>query len=69
MNGEDYEDRIEDLILENGMLTQALLNLLIDKGIVTQEELAGEVEKLYGNAEEGELPLAGLAEFRHEEDD
>jgi hypothetical protein len=69
MNGEDYEDRIEDLILENGMLTQALLNLLIAKGILTQEELAGEVEKLYGNAEEGELPLGGLAEFRHEEDD
>jgi hypothetical protein len=66
---EDYEDRIEDLILENGMLTQALINLLINKGIVSEEDLAAEVETLYGNAEEGELPLEGLAEFRHEEDD
>jgi hypothetical protein len=66
---EDYEDRIEDLILENGMLTQALINLLINKGIVTEEDLAAEVETLYGNAEEGELPLEGLAEFRREEDD
>lgn len=63
INEDDFEDQIEDLILENGILTQALINLLVRKGILTQEEITDEVQVLYGDAEEGDLPLQGLAEF------
>lgn len=65
----DFEDQIEDLILENGILTQALINLLIKKGILTQEEIADEVQVLYGEADDGELPLQGLAEFESDDGD
>lgn len=69
INDDDFEDQIEDLILENGILTQALINLLIEKGVLTQQELADEVQVLYGDAEEGDLPLQGLAEFEPREPD
>ncbi|MBW3670437.1 MAG: hypothetical protein KY432_02060 [Acidobacteria bacterium] len=69
INEDDFEDQIEDLILENGILTQALINLLVRKGILTQDEIADEVQVLYGEAEEGDLPLQGLAEFESGEGD
>ena len=68
-NEDDFEDQIEDLILENGILTQALINLLVRKGILTQDEITDEVQVLYGDVEEGDLPLKGLAEFEPGEGD
>ncbi|MDX1584098.1 MAG: hypothetical protein R3338_10915 [Thermoanaerobaculia bacterium] len=69
INEEDFEDQIEDLILENGMLTQALINLLVRKGVLTETEIAEEVDKLYGSGEEGALPAGGLTEFASGEED
>lgn len=69
INEDDFEDQIEDLILENGMLTQALINLLVRKGILAETEIAEEVDRLYGSAEEGAPPIPGITEFGSDEGD
>lgn len=47
MDSEDYEEQIEQMMIENGMLLHAIVNVLVRKGIITQEEIDGEIDKLY----------------------
>jgi hypothetical protein len=49
---EEYEDQIEQMILENGMLTHSIINLLVKKGVLTRDEIDEEMDRLYGEAEE-----------------
>jgi len=47
MEEDEFEGQIEQMIVENGMLIQALMNLLLSKGVITEEEMDQELEKLY----------------------
>lgn len=47
MEEDEFEGQIEQMIVENGMLIQALMNLLLNKGVITEDEMDAELEKLY----------------------
>lgn len=47
MEEDEFEGQIEQMIVENGMLIQALMNLLLNKGVITEDEMDKELEKLY----------------------
>ena len=50
--GEDYEDeQLEQMIIENGILLHSLATLLVRKGILKQEEIDAEVDRLYDEME------------------
>ncbi len=51
MDDEEYEDQLDQMIIENGVLTHAVLNTLIRKGVISREEIDAEVERLYAEAE------------------
>ena len=51
---EDYDDQIEQMIIENGLLLQALASILIKKGIVSQDEIDTEMDRLYDEMEKFE---------------
>lgn len=51
---EEYEEQIERMIVENGMMLRGLANLLVRKGVVTQDELDEELDRLYEEMEEYE---------------
>jgi hypothetical protein len=53
-NGGDYEDedeQIEQMIIENGILLHSLAALLVRKGILKQEEIDAEMDRLYDEME------------------
>ncbi len=53
-NGADYEDddeQIEQMIIENGILLHSLAALLVRKGVLTQEEIDSEMDRLYDQME------------------
>ena len=53
-NDADYEEddeQIEQMIIENGILLHSLAALLVRKGVLTQEEIDGEMDKLYDQME------------------
>ena len=53
-NGADYEDedeQIEQMIIENGILLHSLAALLVRKGILKQEEIDAEMDRLYDEME------------------
>ena len=53
-NGADYEDddeQIEQMIIENGILLHSLATLLVRKGILAQDEIDAEMDKLYDEME------------------
>jgi hypothetical protein len=53
-DGEDYEDedeQIEQMIIENGILLHSLAALLVRKGILKQEEIDAEMDRLYDEME------------------
>lgn len=53
-DGADYEDedeQIEQMIIDNGVLLHSLATLLVRKGILTQEEIDGEMDRLYDEME------------------
>lgn len=52
MEEEEYEDQIERMIIENGVMLRGLANLLVRKGVVSQEELDEELDRLYEEIEE-----------------
>ena len=52
IDSEDYEDQIEQMIIENGILLHGVVNLLLQKGILKQEEIDAEMDKLYEAMEE-----------------
>jgi hypothetical protein len=57
MEGDDYEEQIEQMMIENGLLLHAVVNVLKQKGLLKQEEIDAEVDKLYEEMdqfEEGE---------------
>ncbi|HVT04689.1 MAG TPA: hypothetical protein VHL58_15105 [Thermoanaerobaculia bacterium] len=51
---DDYEDQIEQMIVENGMLIHSVVNLLVQKGILKQDEVDAEMDKLYEQMEQFE---------------
>ncbi|HVR42430.1 MAG TPA: hypothetical protein VMS56_03205 [Thermoanaerobaculia bacterium] len=51
---EEYEEQIERMIVENGMMLRGLANLLVRKGVVTQDELDEEMDRLYEEMEESD---------------
>lgn len=54
-NSEEYEDeQIEQMIIESGLLIRSLANLLVKKGVLRQEEIDEEMDRLYDEMEEME---------------
>ena len=45
-NDDEYDDQIEQVIMENGMMIHSVINLLVRKGVIKQEEIDTEMEKL-----------------------
>lgn len=50
-DGDEYDDQLEQMIIENGILLHSIAALLIRKGILKQEELDAEMDKLYDEME------------------
>jgi hypothetical protein len=52
-NGEDdeYDEQIEQMIIENGILLHSLAALLVRKGVLKQEEIDAEMDRLYDEME------------------
>ena len=49
---DDYEDeQIEQMIIDNGILLHSLAALLVRKGILKQEEIDTEMDRLYDEME------------------
>ena len=49
---DDYEDeQIEQMIIDNGILLHSLATLLVRKGILKQEEIDAEMDRLYDEME------------------
>jgi hypothetical protein len=47
-----YDDeQIEQMIIDNGILLQSLATLLVRKGILKQEEIEAEMDRLYDEME------------------
>jgi hypothetical protein len=49
---DQYEDQIEQMIIENGILLHSLAALLVRKGILQQEEIDNEMDRLYEEMEQ-----------------
>lgn len=53
-NGGEYDeddDQLEQMIIENGILLHSLTTLLVRKGVLTQDEVDSEVNRLYDQME------------------
>ena len=55
-SGPEYEDdeeyeQIEQMIIDNGILLHSLSNLLVQKGILKQDEIDAEMTRLYDEME------------------
>jgi len=48
---EDDDEQIEQMIIENGILLHSLATLLVSKGILKQEEIDAEMDRLYDEME------------------
>jgi len=48
---EEYDEQIEQMIIENGILLHSLAVLLVRKGILKQEEIDSEMDRLYDEME------------------
>ena len=49
---DDYEDEhIEQMIIDNGILLHSLATLLVRKGILKQDEIDAEMDRLYDEME------------------
>jgi hypothetical protein len=47
-DGEEYDDEhIEQMIIDNGILLHSLAALLVRKGILKQDEIDSEMDRLY----------------------
>ena len=44
---EDDDEQIEQMIIDNGILLHSLATLLVRKGILTQEEIDAEMDRIY----------------------
>ena len=53
-NGAEYDEddeQIEQMIIENGILLHSIAALLVRKGVLTQEEIDAEMDRLYDQME------------------
>jgi hypothetical protein len=50
-NGGDDDEQFEQMIVENSILLHSLAALLVRKGIIKQEEIDAEMDKLYDEME------------------
>jgi hypothetical protein len=53
-NDADYDEddeQIEQMIIENGILLHSIAALLVRKGILSQEEIDSEMDRLYDQME------------------
>jgi hypothetical protein len=48
---DEDDEQIEQMIIENGILLHSLAALLVRKGILTQEEIDSEMDRLYDQME------------------
>ena len=48
---EEYEEQVEQMLIENGMMIHTVVNLLIRKGVIKQDEVESEMERLYQEME------------------
>jgi hypothetical protein len=48
---EDDDEQIEQMIIENGILLHSLATLLVKKGILAQDEIDAEMDRLYDEME------------------
>ena len=48
---EEDDEQIEQMIIENGILLHSLSTLLVRKGILKQEEIDAEMDRLYDEME------------------
>jgi hypothetical protein len=49
---DEYEDeQIEQMIIDNGILLHSLATLLVRKGVLKQEEIDAEMDRLYDEME------------------
>jgi hypothetical protein len=53
-NGADDDEQLEQMIVENSILLHSLAALLVRKGILKQEEIDDEMDKLYEEMEKFE---------------
>lgn len=54
IDSEEYEEQLEQMMIENGMLLHGIVNVLVRKGIITQDEIDEEIDKLYDEMEQDE---------------
>jgi len=50
-NGSDDDEQFEQMIVENSILLHSITALLVRKGVLKQEELDDEMDKLYDEME------------------
>ena len=50
-NGGDDDEQFEQMIVENSILLHGIAALLVSKGIIKQEEIDAEMDKLYEEME------------------
>ena len=50
-NGGDDDDQFEQMIIENSILLHSIAALLVRKGVLKQEEIDAEMDKLYDEME------------------
>ena len=50
-NGAEDDDQFEQMIIENSILLHSIAALLVRKGILKQEEVDAEMDKLYDEME------------------
>ena len=50
-NGSDDDEQFEQMIVENSILLHSIAALLVRKGVLKQEELDDEMDKLYDEME------------------
>lgn len=51
-DGDEYDDEhIEQMIIDNGILLHSLATLLVRKGVLKQEEIDAEMDRLYEEME------------------
>ena len=48
---EEDDEQIEQMIIENGILLHSLAALLVRKGVLSQEEIDSEMDRLYDQME------------------
>lgn len=48
---DEDDEQIEQMIIENGILLHSIAALLVRKGVLTQEEIDSEMDRLYDQME------------------